>query len=110
MFGVSNFYYFIHLSLTSEAVLTFSFIAKCQSKNPPSVNKIKTTHTDQQLKEEPGIFVRVLSADPSADDHLQGQLLMKLLQERKYKNCGEKQLMVANGIKNVLLNMNVTMN
>lgn len=39
--------------------------------------------TDQQLKEEPGIFVCVLSADTSADDHLQGQLLVELLQETK---------------------------
>lgn len=39
--------------------------------------------TNQQLKEEPGIFVCVLSADAGADDHLQGQLLVKLLQQRK---------------------------
>lgn len=36
--------------------------------------------TNQQLEEEPGVFVCVLPADPSADNHLQGQLLVKLLQ------------------------------
>lgn len=46
--------------------------------------------TNQQLKEEPGIFISILSANPSADDHLQGQLLMKLLQERRYTNCQEE--------------------
>lgn len=42
-------------------------------------------NTDQQLKEEPSVFVGIFSADPGADNHLQGQLLMKLLQEKKYK-------------------------
>lgn len=39
--------------------------------------------TNQQLEEEPGIFVRILPADPSADNHLQGQLLVKLLQKTR---------------------------
>lgn len=44
---------------------------------------------DQQLKEEPSIFVCIFSADSSADDHLQRQLLVKLLQRAKYANIGD---------------------
>lgn len=53
-------------------------------------NKYFKKNTNQQLKEEPGIFISILSADSSADDHLQGQLLVKLLQDRegpKLTNC-----------------------
>ena len=65
-----------------------------------------TQNTDQQLKEEPGVFVSVLSADSSADDHLQGQLLVKLLHERKKTQTVVRNsfTLEANGIKYVLLN------
>lgn len=76
------------------------FIIKIQSsstfylivlfKNTLCIKK-KKKHTDQQLKEEPGIFVCILSADARTDDHLEGQLLMKLLQEAQYTNYSEKQ-------------------
>lgn len=64
------------------AIITLILLCECQSKKK---------YTDQQLKEEPGIFVRVLSADPGADDHLQGQLLVKLLQETKHTKRSERE-------------------
>lgn len=36
--------------------------------------------THQELEEEPGILVGILPANPSADHHLQGYLLVELLQ------------------------------
>ncbi len=43
---------------------------------------IQSQPSYKKFKEEPGVFVDVLSADSSADHHLKSQLLMEQLQRQ----------------------------
>lgn len=46
-----------------------------------SANRTTVLHSYQQLKEEPGVLVDVLSAHASAYNHLKSQFFVKLLKE-----------------------------
>ncbi len=54
---------------------------------------IESQPSYKKFKEEPGVFVDVLSADSSADHHLKSQLLMEQLQRqmdlliKKHNSC-----------------------
>lgn len=48
-----------------------------------SASRTTVLHSYQQLKEEPGVLIDVLSAHAGAYDHLKSQFFVKLLKEMR---------------------------
>lgn len=64
-----------------QKILALSTVWRRNSDNLRAINNLLKLWSYQQLEEEPGVFINVLSADASAHHHLKSQLFMKLLEE-----------------------------